>query len=407
MKLETVNDYIEAKLTHSIHTSGAKSFRGCRRRWDWLMREFWYPKTTAKPLEFGVSFHKAAEVLYDPTLWDKPSLVVEQVAYLAFAKSCKEQRARYEESFGQDPKVDKDYNERLTLGKGMISYWVANGRKQDIDNGFKPLQVEIPFEVPISNVYCKCKTCWDRYTGYVKTIYHDQFSGSKERYQSWLGLPVTYGGRIDCIMEGADSRVWIVDWKTCTTLSEDAEYLLLDDQISRYCAAMKILGYRMAGFIYHEQRKAFPQEPEPLNRRYMGKLYSTNRQQAVELHTYRQTVKENDPVAFQEGLYDDYFDFLEANPNRFSNRFTVYRNDRELDQVWQTVRQETLDQIDPNVRIYPNPGRFHCKTCAFRQPCLEANSQGDVLYTLSTLFDKRRYHYYEDKVPSTESKGNE
>lgn len=417
MVLMTVNDYIDAKLTHSIHTSGAKSFRGCRRRWNWLMREFYYPKVTVKPLEFGVAFHKAAEVLYDPMLWDKDPNVVQQLACVALHKSCTEQRSAYEANFGHDPEVDKDYEERLYLGKGMIAYWVANGRKEDIKKGFKPLQVEIPFEVPITDpdtgkqLYCTCSTCWNRFVAFQKTrtaIWNEITSEEAEQVRlRWRGLPVTYGGRIDCIMEGPDGRVWIVDWKSAAQLSESEEFLLLDDQISRYCAALTILGYRIAGFLYHEQKKGFPEEPEPLTRRYKGKLYSTNRLANVELHTYIQTVKENDPQAYAEGLYQEYIEFLTENPNRFSRRYTVYRNDRELDQVWRTVYDEACDQIDPNLRIYPNAGRFACQTCAFRQPCLEANSEGDVAYTLNTLFDKRRYHYYEDKLPSTESKGNE
>jgi hypothetical protein len=62
--------------------------------------------------------------------------------------------------------------------------------------------------------------------------------------------------------------------------------------------------------------------------------------------------------------------------------------------------------IDPNLRIYPSAGRFGCSFCAFRQPCLEANSQGDVMFTLEQLFEKRE-HYYVRQEASTESKGGE
>jgi hypothetical protein len=57
------------ELCHEIHTSERKSFRACRRRWDWLFRGHYYPVETAKPLEFGIAYHKAMEVWYNPDTW--------------------------------------------------------------------------------------------------------------------------------------------------------------------------------------------------------------------------------------------------------------------------------------------------------------------------------------------------
>ena len=418
MALNTVNDYIDAKLTHSVHTSGAKSFRGCRRRWNWLFNDYWYPKTTVKPLEFGVAFHKAAEVLYDPLLWNKPTEVVKQLARVALHATIMAQRKAYYEAFpGEEPEIEADYTERLELGYGMIGYWLTHGRQKDIDEGFKPLQVEISFEIPITGpngetLWCRCDSCWDRFKAYKATKFvawqiatEDNLKLTKEH---WQGLPVSYGGRIDCIMEGPDGRIWIVDWKTAAQLSIDREeFLQLDDQIKRYCAALRKLGYRVAGFLYHEVRKAVPLEPEPLTRPYKGCIYSQNKQNPVEYDTYKITVKENDAGAYSQGLYNNYLQYLLENPQRFSARFPIYCSDKELDSVEMTMWDEACDMMDPNIRIYPNAGRFNCTNCAFRIPCLETNSQRDVEYTLATLFDKRRYHYWEDKKPSTDSKGNE
>lgn len=411
--LDTFQDYVDAKLTHSLHTSEAKSYKGCRRRWNWLFREYYYPKTTAKPLEFGVAMHKGCEVLYDPMLWDKPDAVVLALACAAFAGECDKQKATYEQNFGHDPLVDADHRERKDLGLGMLKYFMEHGRKDDKDKGFKPLYVEIKFEVPLGSLRCSCNVCWERFVAWKKTQ-HPQWVEASEshlkafRQTLWDGLPVSYGGRIDCIMEGPDGRVWVVDWKTAAQLSTDREeFLQLDDQLTRYLWAMKLTGYRVAGFLYHELRKAYPQEPEPLNRKYKGCLYSQNKQNAVEVDTYLKTVQENDPEAYELGLYNDYIEYLRSTPNQFAARFTQYRNDAELDQCGTMIMLEAMEMIDPTVFIYPNAGRFSCGNCAFRQPCLEQNSDGDVFYTLTSLFDKRKYHYYEDKKPSTDSKGNE
>lgn len=434
--LATVNDYIDLKLTHSVHTSGSKSFRGCRRRWNWLTNELYYPKVTVKPLEFGVAFHKAMEVLYDPELWTKNRQVVCQLAIVTFFKVCDAQFAKYEEAFGPaEPDVIKDYKERKALGRGMIEYCVLNGRQKDIDEGFKPLLVEVAFEVPIIDpgtshnqdaynailsekhpgdiLWCKCDNCWDRWCRHVDAIEKADnpnwmpltVQQARERTYHWKGLPVTYGGRIDCIMEGPDGRVWVVDWKTASQLSVDREeFLLLDDQVTRYCWAMRLLGYRMAGFLYHELLKAFPEEPEPLSRRRLGRLFSINKDQNTTAEIYERTVREIDSEAYHEGLYTDYIEMLKERDEHFFYRFKIYRNDGELDNAGRVIFDEAADQVDPNIRIYPNPGRFNCTNCAFRQPCLEANSGGDVLYTLTTLFDKKEYHYWEQIPLSTDRK---
>src|SRR4051794_31695213 len=98
--LRMVDDYIEADLTHSIHTSGRKSFRGCRRRWNWIFNDYWYPRTTAKPLEFGVAFHKGMETLYEPLLWNKPREIVLELAIQTFRSKCIEQRDNYLKQVG-------------------------------------------------------------------------------------------------------------------------------------------------------------------------------------------------------------------------------------------------------------------------------------------------------------------
>src|SRR6185312_7002878 len=113
--LTTVDDYIKAGLVHSLHTSTAKSFRGCRRRWNWLYNEYYYPTETAKPLEFGVAFHYAMEKLYDPDTWhDKPTAYA--LARAAFVEKCDEQYEKYCDAHGgrdavghNDPSVTTDY----------------------------------------------------------------------------------------------------------------------------------------------------------------------------------------------------------------------------------------------------------------------------------------------------------
>jgi hypothetical protein len=413
-----VQDYIDKKLVHSLHTSESKSFRGCRRRWNWIFREFWYPRTTAKPLEFGTAYHTGMEAFYRPEMWDKPRAVVTELAIQAFRKKCSEQYEAYLEAFpNPDESVKKDYDERMALGEGMIRYH-ANEVSPVLDRDFIPRKVEIAFEIPVTNpengdqLWCRCDTCWSRWLAY-DALQHEQPPKSAEIFWAglraqWRGLPVTYGGRIDAIFEGVDGRYWVVDWKTAAQLAGDRdEFLLIDDQITRYCYALKSIGINIAGFIYHEQKKGFPEEPEPMTRRRLGCLYSVSKAQNTNYELYKRTVEENDPSGYLSGAYDEFLDWLKDNGGVFHERHIVHRNDKELRASAWHIWDEACDMTDRNLRIYPNAGRFSCGSCAFRQPCIGANNGEDYAYTLSTMFDKRKYHYWEDKVPSTETKGNE
>jgi len=427
--LLTVQDYIDAKLVHSLHTSESKSFRGCRRRWNWIFREFWYPRTTAKPLEFGTAYHVAMEKFYSPELWDRPRDVVTELAIQAFRSKCQHQLDEYCDKNNitlRDvaSEIKQDYEERMALGEGMIRYH-AEEVSPELDKDLIPRKVEIAFEVPVTNpdtgeqLWCVCDTCWARYTAYMRTIHSDLDSivgklfncscrSWEEHLGYWKGLPVTYGGRIDAIFEGVDGRYWVVDWKTAAQLAGDRdEFLLIDDQVTRYCWALWSIGIRIAGFIYHEQKKGFPEAPEPLSRRRLGCLYSVSKSQNTNYDLYKKTVEENDNGAYVMGCYDEFLEWLEENGGVFHQRHTIHRNETELKQAARNVYFEALDMTNPDLLIYPNAGRFGCNTCAFRQPCIGVNQGEDYLYTLRTMFDKRRYHYWEDKQPSTDSKGNE
>lgn len=446
--LDDVNDFIELDLTHSVHTSERRSFRGCRRRHDWLFRQYFYPTTTAKPLEFGVAYHKAMEVFYEPKFWGAPRATVLQMAIETFKAKCKEQFDNYEKYQGTaDPDVRKDYKERVELGEGMLRYHVEKVFPE-IREKYRPLKVEVSFEVPIPALerhadgtvttsrrfiqWCKCKVCWQRfknhltekgYIGFRNTMdvlvrrpdaeipstSDDLWGYGDVLWSKWKGLPVTYGGRIDCVMESIeDGSVWIFDWKTCAQLSEDRlEFLELDDQISSYVWALKLIGVDVSGFVYFEQKKAWPEEPEPMKVKRLGRSFSVSKQINTDAPTYQRVVSENDPEGYAAGIYNDFIQWLHEHGGRFHAAYTIYRNATQLAETGLSIAMEAADITNPFVLIYPNAGRFNCMGCAFKQPCMSANDGGDYMYSLETQFEKRKYHYWVDKQPSTESKGGE
>jgi hypothetical protein len=398
-----------------------------------LFNDRLYPTTTAKPLEFGTAFHKAMEAWYEPATWDKDPETRETLAILSFANVCNEQKASYiQAKEGQiDPEVEADFKERVELGTGMLRYHIRNVSPK-VDVGFRPVRTEIEFEVPIldpegNNIWCKCDNCWALWanSGAGNTEmqqcydgkHYDVANGHKytddQSYRAycWQGLPVTYGGRIDMLAQDENGRYWIFDWKTAARLSGQEEqeapdeFILLDDQITSYVWALWVLGIDVAGFVYHEIKKAYPVEPEPNKTQRKGCWFSVNRMQNTSYDLYLETIREGDPSGLASGAYDDFLDWLRTEGPKFWSRKQVHRSAAELRNAGHNIYQEAMDMIDPNLRVYPSPGRFACTFCAYRQPCIGMNRDEDYKYLLESQFEYRPHRYWELTPSNTDSKG--
>lgn len=411
-----IQDYIDAKLTHSVHTSERMSFRGCRRRWNWVFNDRYYPLTTPRPLEFGTAFHKAMETWYDPEMWNKDPETRLLLALMAFRTVCAEQKAAYlklKESEELELDIEQEFKERLELGEGMIRYHCTKVSPR-LDQGLKPLHVEIEFEVPVvdpdteEQLWCKCNQCWTLWGRYVQGS-DNGLSLSGE----WKGLPVTYGGRIDCLMVDELGRLWIVDWKTASRLSGQEEgdtpddFLQLEDQVTSYVWALWTLQIPVAGFIHHEIKKAFPVEPEPNKVQRKGCWYSVNKQQNTSYELYLETVSEGDPTGLASGAYDEFLEYLRKFGPSYFSRKQVHRNENELRNAGHNIYLEAKEMTRRDLPLYPSPGRFACNFCAYRQPCLAMNQGDDVQYLLESNYEKRERRYWEQALPSTDSKAGQ
>lgn len=416
-----LNDYINANLVHSVHTSERRSRRGCPLKTHWIYEKGYYPLTTARPLEFGIAFHKAMEKFYDPMTWFDLE-TKRALALGAFSQTIDSQYKNYcRLNGGGSPEMKAEYEDRRDLGLKMLKYYI-DVESPIHDQGFTPVKVEIGFEVPIFGpnkevIWCKCDRCWKRWMSHASgqvwwTEYHEKCDSSEfEQCRStWKGLPVTYGGRIDCLAKDRLGRLWIVDWKTAAKLSTgepgaDDDYMWLDDQIASYCWALYSIGIDVAGFVYAEIKKAVPEEPEPNKFIRLGRRYSVSKQINTTYDLYLKTVKENDPGAYGMGLYDDFLEFLKGPGGpKFVLRHQITLAREEYYIIGQDIYSEALDIVSPDKRIYATPGRFTCGYCAFNDPCKSRRRGQDYQYTLDTLYEKRERHYYEE--PNTDNRHN-
>lgn len=228
-----VNEHITKNLVHSIHVSERRSFRGCRRRWSWIFRDLWYPPMTAKPLEFGIAYHKACEHWYDPDFWGNDRDIRKIETLQVFRNECNKQLADYKkkvaagqvQQFEEDEVIERDYKERIELGQGMLQEMFKTSAELDHDT-YTPIGVEVKFEVPIADedgqtIWCRCNRCWKKWCSYVDNVLEKDTPNwiplaeqqPEERTVHWKGLPVTFGGRIDMLAQDVYGRYWIFDWK--------------------------------------------------------------------------------------------------------------------------------------------------------------------------------------------------
>jgi len=88
----------------------------------------------------------------------------------------------------------------------------------------------------------------------------------------------------------------------------------------------------------------------------------------------------------------------------------ITRNTAECYEAGKNIWMEAKEMTNPDLLIYPNAGRFHCKGfgagsgCAFWEPCLAMNRGEDHQYALDTMFQKLDRHYWEEAKPSTEKR---
>lgn len=393
----SVDDMIAVGLYHEIHTSERRAFRACRRRWNWTFRQQWYPNVTAKPLEFGVAYHYAMELYYNPETWTNDREAAKLQAIAGFQQICEEQKAHALEVNSEAylaPEIEDDYKERVELGVGMLRHYLGN-IAPEIDKGWTPFKTEIGFAVVIPNphtgdtIWCKCERCIKKFENYLS----DNDVDNVVAYANFRGLPVVYEGRIDLIAVDDKGGYWIIDWKTARTISDNHSFLLTDDQIASYCWALNTLSIPVRGFIYHEQRKGYPQPPIQNKSRRKGCLFSVNKQQDTDYDLYLQTVMKYDREAYEEGCYDEMLVYLKNEGITYFNREVIYKSPTEYEQIEYNIGLEALEMVNPELSIYPAPGRFSCSNCAFQTPCVEQNTGGDFEYTLQSLFEQVEPYY--------------
>lgn len=352
---------------HIIRTSDRLAWKKCRRAhlFGSIMQMNLIPNRPSKPLEFGTDWHEGMAVLYDPDTWalvmnqKTREPILEAVRQTFMVANANHLQARKDENGYVDQEIVDDYKEREELGLGMLGAYFD--WQIGVDD-FKPIRVEVDFEVPILTP-----------TGEEYLCEH-------------CGAPVVYQGRLDGIVQDRFGWYWILEHKTTAQMGA-TEHLVLDEQTGSYAWAVRqMLGLRVQGVIYSEAAKKVPHAPMALMRPQGGRNYSVNKQQDT---TYELSVRSLSAAGENLELYQDFLDYLKLQGNKFFRRIQVHRNEHELNEMGLRIYHEVREMLNPNTVPYPNPSRFNCGMCAFQQPCVAMNDGSDVRYLLEEQFRLR------------------
>jgi len=384
--------------THEIHTSEIRSFLGCRRRWNWAYRDRIVPDTPARPLQFGIAFHVAMETFYDPDTWSQTTAEEKtKRAIDAFINECEKQRLAYLKATGQTSLLQADgddYAERIDLGIGMLE-WYGKQIHPKEDYWFKPVMVEVPFQVPIidpsTGEPLRCYAPPVDFSGFIEHSDHGECLRTCGQVHPY-GAVVTFDGRIDAIMQDLVNGGYLLwDHKSAAQIRKDDRLLQLDPQVNGYMwAAVVGLQMDVRGFLYVEYRKDYPKPPAPLTKSYKGRKFSTNKTSPTDLENFTRTVQRFDPPGYKAGVYDEFIAWLQGpEAPTYHRRFTILKDKKNLKSIGQQLYDIASDMISQDLTIYPNAGHFSCSGCAYYTPCLSMFLGEDHQHALSSTPFKR------------------
>lgn len=382
-------------MPHEIHNSERKSFRSCRRRWDYAYRMGYVPMEPEPHLDFGIAFHTGMQTFYNPAAWDATDADEKMAAAIeSFLAECESQKKLYLKRHNLtelSEEMEDAFLDALDLGTGMFTYHAKYVHPVK-DNWFRPILVEIPFEVVLEDP--------DNPGQPLRCTDSPHCGQNHSNDPNDPDSIVVYGGRVDALVEDLDNGgYFIIDWKTAAVLAKDDEFLNLDDQFGGYCWALAVkLGLDIRGFLLAESRKDYPRNPRLLKRMHKGCIFSTVKTQATTIEIFEPFVAHYDPEAFMRGNYDEYLDFLRsAGATQFSNRLPVMKSDAELEAIGANIAIEAADMVG-RPRVYPNISRFHCNSCKYRQPCI-GEFRGEHLELLweGSYIQTDRRHWMEER----------
>lgn len=329
-----------------IGTSDRILFRRCRRRWNWQSPMRGNLEAIGTPIEalwLGTGVHYALEDYHSHRTHG--TAVAAFLAYLGAFRVAER---------------PLDWRNAAQVGLGMLDYYERHWLPQRDEfqtlwvpdaAGVMVPQVEVNFLIPLPHA------------------------------------PGFYRGTFDRVVTDPFGRYWVLDYKTAK--KHDTAKLPTDPQVTAYCwAATQIYGQQFEGVVYMQMLKTPPGPPTRLK----NGTFSKAKTQATTYPIYRTALMEE--YGHIPPDYQEFVDWLSnqetADGDAYIRRDLVRRNQAQLEAEGGKILAESLDMLNPELPLYPNP-TFNCAfDCPFREPCIAMDDGSDWRHMLATGYVKRR-----------------
>lgn len=354
-----------------IHTSDRQLYKRCRRKYGWastLRDNLVRIGPDQKAFFIGNGVHFALEDWWGYRRFDHPAL-----AFAAYVEA-------------QDPEdLPEEADEALTLATGMLDYYITDWLEEHPEwfktlwvndgEGIARPQVEVEVAIDLTNLLR------ERADGNPWMDWLDEVLGDKT---------VEYVTTYDRVVIDDHERLWGFDYKTAATYDE--LNLLTNPQAGSYDWSMDLFytphGYKPEGIIWQQHRKWFPVPPKRVNLGKKNEGFSMAVDQATTYRIYKRAIRDyygtipekyNEMLALLGNAQDD-------NGDRFVRRDLLRRNQQQRENEQEKILVETLEMLDPNMPLYPNPTKDCSWDCPFKVPCLTMDDGADYQYVLGSEY---------------------
>ena len=373
-----------------IHASDVKSFKSCRRRWDWSsgLRQNLEPDITPIFFLVGRGIHQAMNLYYEKGI---PPL------------------ATYEEFLIRSNIGDEDLfpgekdkrKDAIRVGREIArNYpkWINSPDQPD--EKWRVVATEMPFSLPLNS---------------PKT-------GRPSRR-------IYLEGRFDQIIEDVETGLlWLREFKTAAR-DPNPSWLDFDDQLTTYCyAAQQIIGRPIAGIQYRFLMKKTPEKPprlksgDKLSRAINSTLKTTYTlyeeaidELALDMLSWRHTnlnapetpitdlaqggvLSLSEPLLLEfkeirQALRVEYYDIreelLQRGWSEYFKEIEVRKTQTEIMNAAAQLWEVGLEMTKPSVYVYPSPDWMKCNFCGFSTPCKVMNAGGNYESIIANMYRKR------------------
>lgn len=340
----------------SIHISDIRTFRSCRRKWDWssaLGRNL-EPTVPYIPFFTGRAIHHCLEMYYGPK-------------HIPLDKSLdqflSDEKSEIDKIGALWPSEETSFAEQIDMMRGLLFHyklWVEHDHKMYSDENLEFIALEEEFDVPMLLP-----------------------SGRPTK-------KMRLGGRFDGVVKHIPTGEYFIwECKTTRSISELINSLANDEQCGAYMyAASKMLGVPIKGVLYNMMRKKVPTKPALLQDGMLSHSTKTD----CTAFFFVQCIHELYPdwsTDTIQGFYGPLLEVLRDKEQAFFMRFPIYRTPYEIDGLMKNIYYTGLEMINPRTVRYPAPGWLNCTMCHFRSPCITMNAGGEYEVLLREEFQNR------------------